>query len=127
MAKMNEQTRTCNAHFYLDDAGGELSREKFLEELISFDQDGYMLYVGAGFMPLRVAVAALSEDDAADIFEDWCRKTGREDEINETEDVPEDEWGVYDYTVERIPQPRVVMPVEVKWDASKNLQPTSMK
>ncbi len=68
-----------------------------------------MLYVGGGFVPLRVAVLttnarrwkAVDEGDAVDAFEDWCRKTGREAEIGE--DDPNVEEPSYELFFERIP------------------------
>jgi len=88
-----DDTLTASADFYLDDTGNEITRKELLEQV----RDGwyaFMLYVGDGYVPLRVAVLTRSargfhqpdESEAVSIFEEWARNTGRGEEIGEDED-----------------------------------------
>jgi hypothetical protein len=121
---MFDNTKKCNAHFYLDDSGYELSREIFIKELFrgveEWDQTGFMLYVGAGYVPLAVAVISWNESDAVSLFEEWARKSDRAEEIGEDEEwlkaceadpdnCPEP---TYELHIEVIPNPIVRMPGE---------------
>ena len=126
--KLFEETKKADAHYYLDDVGLEIDRQELLEEMFNFNQPAYMLYVGEGFVPLRVAVVAWNESDAVEVMEDWARKTGRSDEIGEDdeyhqkleqafqkekarEDVsyPEPD---YQHAIQRIPMPVLRMEAE---------------
>jgi len=110
-----KDTVRCQANFYLDEYGDAVGRAQFLGNL--FDnrpngakgQQGFMLYVGEGFVPLAVAVIAWDESDATEAFEQWCLKNGREEELEENTD------GEYTYSlvIEPIPWPIVVMPDEL--------------
>lgn len=107
---MLEQTRTCDAHYYLDDTGSELTREEFLRQNPAWHS--VMLYVGPGFVPLRVAVLTadardthrLGSDEAAavEVFDEWCRRTDRLDEIGEG-DPTDPYFGEYELRIEAIP------------------------
>ena len=95
---MLDSTKNCQADFYLDDGGNEISREEFLEE--NKEWHSHMLYAGCGFCPLRVAV--LTRDargfhgpdlgEAVSIAEEWAQKTGRDGwfryELMLAEDIP---------------------------------------
>ncbi len=116
----SEDTTKCSASHYVDEMGYEIKRAVFLKSLL--DYQGYMLYMGDGFAPLTVAVLTVEPahktmddgaSDALSAFEDWCRKTGRLSEIGEDKDDYDEGWGSYQYTIERIPTPVVMMPVEV--------------
>ena len=79
---MFDDTKRMDAHFLLDDQGNEQTREEMLEQIVREDSV-WMLYVGGGYVPLRVAVNAHHESDAASAFEEWARDNGRLDEIGE--------------------------------------------
>jgi hypothetical protein len=109
---MQDDTKNLDAMYYLDDSGDEITREEFLKELFYatnwMDQKGFMLYVGGGYVPLRVAVISWNESDAHSTFQDWARRVGRLDEISEDDDDAED-YGEYEAFVEVIPQPEIIM------------------
>lgn len=95
---MLENTKKCDADFYLDDGACEISREEFLEE--NKEWHGHMLYVGGGFCPLRVAVLTCNARGfygpdwgaAVSCMEEWSQKRWREG------------WsGEYDLHIEDIP------------------------
>ena len=97
-----EDTSKCNAMHYLNEDGKEITRHEFVHELK--DWAGVMLYVGTGFVKLTIAVLTLDdakrryvdEGAACEAFEDWCRETGREDEIADED---------YECIIQRIPYP----------------------
>lgn len=114
-----EDTRRCNAMFYLDEHGKEITRHEFVHELK--DWAGLMLYVGGGYVPLRVAMLTLDgpkdryvdEGGAVSAFEEWCRSNGRAEEIGEDaewqekveadpDNTPSPE---YELMIQRIPYP----------------------
>ena len=107
---MFKETKSCEAMFYLDDSGYEITREAFLSELFcvanSYGQHGYMLYVGPGYVPLRVAVISWNESQAVESFEDWCRRTDRQEEINQA-DEEDAYWCEYELLIEVIPVPEI--------------------
>jgi hypothetical protein len=109
---MQDDTKNLDAMYYLDDSGDEITREEFLKELFYatnwMDQKGFMLYVGGGYVPLRVAVIAWHESDAFATFEEYARNAGQLGEINE-HDVDADNYGEYEAFVEVIPQPEIIM------------------
>jgi hypothetical protein len=107
---MFDDTKTVNAHFYLDESGHEVLPGEFLHEILD-GWYGFMLYVGGGFCPLAIAVLTSSArgyhgadlSEAASTFEEWARDTGRLSEIHE--DDPDDEYfGQYKAMAEGIPQ-----------------------
>jgi len=92
MRDVFEDTANVNAHYYLDSYGHEISRMEFLG-YVHEGQWSYMIYVGGGYVPLKVAVTTVShrrhhaggEADAIEAFEEWARET-RPEEIGEGED-----------------------------------------
>ena len=96
---MLDNTRNCQADFYLDDSGNEIDRDEFLEE--NKEWHGHMLYVGGGFCPLQVAVLTCNARGyygpdwgaAAAIAEDWAVDTGHRDWFE----------GEYELRIEDIP------------------------
>lgn len=114
-----EDTRKCDAMRYLDEHGHEITRHQFVHELKEWA--GLMLYVGGGYVPLRVAVLTLDgakdryvdEGAAVSAFEEWARNSGRAEEIGEDDEylakvkadpdnTPSPE---YELMIERIPYP----------------------
>lgn len=114
-----EDTRTCNASFFLDENGHEITKHEFVYQLKEWA--GLMLYIGGGFVPMPVAVLTLDgarqrhvdEGSAVEAMEEWARRTGRKDQIGE-----DDEWQArvqadpdnapeaeYELMIERIPYP----------------------
>ena len=79
---MLENTKKCQADFYLDDSGNEISRDEFLME--NREWRGHMLYVGGDLCPLRMAVLTCNARGsygpdwgaAVAIAEDWAAGTG---------------------------------------------------
>lgn len=93
------ETINIDAHFYLDDYGQEITREEFILEMRESQSNAIMLYVGGGFVPLRIAVLTQGDDlsSAHSAFEEWARGNDRLDEINESD--PDDEYfGEYEST-----------------------------
>lgn len=92
MREIHEDTANANAMVYLDDSSHEISRMDFLEQVHN-GQWSYMLYVGGGYVPLRVAVTTNShrhfqvsgESEAIETFEEWAREE-RPEEIGEGPD-----------------------------------------
>ena len=79
---MVDDTKKCQADFYLDDSGTEISRDEFRDE--NKEWHGHMLYVGGGISPLKVAVLTCNArgmyrpdwGEAASIAEHWAVETG---------------------------------------------------
>jgi hypothetical protein len=112
-------TLQCNAMYYLNENGHEISKHEFVYQLK--DWHGLMLYVGSGFVKLTIAVltlddrrkAHIDEGSAVSAFEEWARNNGRAEEIGEDtewqatcqadpDNAPEAEYELY---FERIPYP----------------------
>ena len=102
--KLLDDTRNANASFYLDEDGDEIDRAEFVEALWTGANTGVMLYHGPGFVKLQVAVLTTGEDVCSvyDAFEDWCRETGRLDEIGE-DDPQNEDFGIYQSSFQFIP------------------------
>ena len=84
-----------DAHFYLDDSGDEITRTQFIQDMYTWGNDTFMLYVGGGFVPLRIAIHAYSLTDAYGTFEEWARNNDRLDEIGES-DPCDEHFGQYE-------------------------------
>lgn len=112
--KLFDDTQNVSAMFYLDYSGLQITRREFLQAFRAetrhpsrYDLHGYMLYVGDGYVPLTIAVLAYNESDAIGAFEDWCRRTGREDEIAEDDESIADGYeGEYQLVIQQIPDAR---------------------
>jgi len=121
--KIHNETLTCDAMLYLDYDGKEMwlggpdapatPRDAFLRRLI--EDRGYMLYIGGGYVPLRVAVMSLvgysqdlwhGEADAVSTFGDWALQN-RPEELCENPLTGEYE---YELVIQPIPRPQIVMP-----------------
>ena len=121
--KLFTETMTCDAMVYLDYDGKEMymggpdapatPREAFLRRLV--EDRGYMLYIGGGLVPLRVAVMSLEsynsradigENDAVCTFEEWALSS-RPEELCENPATGEYE---YELVIQPIPRPQIVMP-----------------
>ena len=99
-----KDTINVNAHFYLDDGGEEIERTQFVQDMFRWNADAFMIYVGAGYCPLKVAVFAHNASDAYSTFEEWARNTDRYDEIGEGEDQDPQYFGDYESTFQTITQ-----------------------
>lgn len=129
MARVYEDTAKADAHFYLDERGNEITRREFLEELYE-GYYAYMIYVGGGYVPLRVAVLTVShrryragdEGSAIEAFEEWARENRPEEigegpefekEVQEAiergEEPPQPE---YEASIEEIPEKAGALPAE---------------
>lgn len=117
MTQLFDDTLRCDAHVYLDSWSSEIKRDEFLAQLL--DWHGYMLYIGDGYMPFRVAVATTNSyrfhrdgdpSEAVSSFEEWALKH-RPDELEENPDT-----GEYTYTlaIQPLPKPICVMPMELR-------------
>jgi len=113
-------------NFFITDSGREI-KEKFdpkydrmstaeqgwlveyLINIFQMDSEGYVVYIGDGYVPLTFAVFARSEDDAIETVLDWCRENGRQEDIAEGPDEPEESFGEVQIVTRRIPVPNVVL------------------
>jgi hypothetical protein len=81
--KLFDDTIKMNAHFYLTSDGDETTRDDLLREM----RDGYpiyMVYLGGGYVPLKLAVEAFTgEHETWEAAQEWARKADRLDEIGE--------------------------------------------
>lgn len=105
---MFTDTKLYNAHYYLNDRGAELEREHWVKELFVehylYDNAGWMIYVGEGFVPLAVAVIAQTEPDAYDVFGEWCQAVDREEELFD------EDGNTVPYIIQKCPIPTLEIP-----------------
>jgi len=108
------ETKYVDAHFYLDEYGDEIkcknSFVKYLAtEMFAGYMGGYMIYLGGGYDPLRIAIIARDEENAYEIMEEWCRNTDRLEEINQHINENDEEWGNYESFIQWLPEPVAVV------------------
>lgn len=81
--KLFEQTKNMDAHYYLTSDGDETTRDDLLREMRN-SYPIYMIYLGPGYVPLKLAVQAFTgEQEAWEAAQEWARKADRLDEIGE--------------------------------------------
>ncbi len=115
---MFDENCKCNAAFYLDENGHEISVHEFVYQLKEWV--GLMLYVGGGYNPLPIAVLTLEGirqknidySSAVSAMEEWARNTGRGEWIGEDDEYqvaittdPDTPTPEYELHIERIPYP----------------------
>lgn len=100
-----KKTRRCDAHYYLDENGYQIGRKRFLEE--NKDWYGWMIYVGPGYVHLRLAVltcnarrwASTDMSAPASTAREWLEHN-RPDELYEDDGAERPDWV---YCIEPIP------------------------
>lgn len=109
-----KDTINVDAHFYLNDSGDEITRTQFIQDMHEWGNDAFVLYVGGGYCPLRVAIFAHNASDAYCTFTEWARNDDRLDEIGEGEDQDPQYFGEYESTYQAITQAMIKPFLEFK-------------
>jgi len=94
--KLFDDTIKMDAHLYLTSDGDVTTRDDLLREMRD-SYPIYMVYLGGGFVPLKLAVQAFTcEGNAWEAVQERARKADRLDEIGEDVECPECAHDEYD-------------------------------
>ncbi|MGZ6281849.1 MAG: hypothetical protein ACXWQ5_01025 [Ktedonobacterales bacterium] len=101
-----EDTRNIDADHYLEGSREYEDRAAFIAEgfpAMLDNESVYMVYLGGGYCPLRIAVIASNKSDAIETVEDYMREHDRAEEIGEDVDEDDPEYGEYESNIQTVP------------------------